>query len=102
MAKLLTKVWKTATGVFYETQKEALEHERREAISKAMEEAWKDCVAEELDRHKARVTELKGRDWPYSAANLAAPSFTRPVGFLKAMTDKLIEGGFIHEIQTED
>lgn len=100
MAKMLTKVWKTAKGVFYETEREALECERLDKINGLVGEIWKELSTEAAARHKAWRAERDARGWPYSSQCVSEPSFPSiPHGFCEKLKQKLEDAGLIQPIQ---
>ena len=103
MAKLLTHIWKTASGPFFETKEEALKAERKAAelavkaaMARAMLPAMDKYVAdrtegEELMR-KRRPGELPSSQYP--PAN-PQERHKLPPGFPGYLLDALVEAGIV-------
>lgn len=52
MAKLLERIWKAATGQFFETEEEALKAERAVAIKAAVKAAYEASMADRMETYK--------------------------------------------------
>lgn len=93
MAKMLSKVWKTETGQFFETKEEALTHERKAKIGKALSEAWEESTAK---AHKTGGSALN----PFGGAGqqMISDRYSKPSGFFDALIAKLDEAGLLREL----
>lgn len=99
MAKLLTKIWKTTSGFFFETEEEALRLERKEAIARCLLRARETALASEIAEFKLALAEWE-RHRGSLTSGVRYPSDPRfehkiPHGFEKVLMDELEAAGVL-------
>jgi hypothetical protein len=75
MATLLTRIWKAATGAFFETELEALTAERKADFKKAYVAAWKEAGKQDMENYtKAKAL----YDEAYAQAGIGRTHMNHP------------------------
>ncbi len=96
MAKMLTKIWKTTKGVFLETEREALERERLDAIIDAATAAHSEGKKE---NNEALLKYYSERDLRDQSRILGNTYPELPQGFVIKLAEKLEQSGLLKPIK---
>jgi hypothetical protein len=91
MAKLLTQVWKTVMGTFFETEEEAIAAENKHAIKATLVKVRQETMAPVIADYKKRLAEWEkdGRRNPSPGPNPEWEGYQVPPNFYERLSEEL-------------
>jgi hypothetical protein len=91
MPKMLTQVWKTVMGTFFETEEEAIAAENMHAVKKAIIKVKKETMEPIVAKYKEELAtwENGGRRGPGPGRNPEWEGYAFPPNFVERLTEEL-------------